>query len=56
MDKATEPGKRAKTKAARHHKRTGRGGKLTPPTTEERTLTVMVPPGSRRKGYETHRR
>ena len=52
MDKATEPDKRATVKAARRHKRKGRGGKRTPPATEEQTLTVAVPPGSRRKGYE----
>ena len=54
MDKATEPDKRATVKAARRHKRKGRGGKRTPPATEEQTLTVAVPPGSRRKGYEGH--
>src|SRR5512143_957080 len=54
MDKATEPDKRAGRKAARRQKRRGRSGKRTPPATEERILTVDVPPGSRRKGYETY--
>jgi hypothetical protein len=54
MDKTTERDKRDKVKAARRQKRRGRGGKRTPPVTEERTLTVEVPPGSRRKGYETY--
>ena len=54
MDKATDPDKRATVKAARRHKRKGRGGKRTPPATEEQTLTVAVPPGSRHKGYETY--
>ena len=47
-----EPDKRATVKAARRHKRKGRGGKRTPPATEEQTLTVAVP--SRRKGYEPY--
>jgi Transposase IS66 family len=51
MDRATEPDK---VKAARRHKRQSRSGRRTPPVTEERTLTVAVPPGSRRKGYETY--
>ena len=54
MDKATEPDKRAKVKAARRQKRKARTGPRTPPATEERTLTVAVPPGSRHKGYETY--
>lgn len=52
MDKATDPDKRSKVKAARRQKR--KGGKRTPPATEERTLTVAVPVGSKRKGYETY--
>lgn len=54
MDKATEPEKRATTKAARRQKRKVRRGKRTPPVTEERILTAVVPPGSRRKGYEPY--
>jgi Transposase IS66 family len=54
MDKATEPDKRTKVKAARRQKRKARTGPCTPPATEERTLTVAVPPGSRHKGYETY--
>jgi uncharacterized small protein (DUF1192 family) len=48
MDEATEPDKRDKVKAACRPKRRGRSGKRTSPATEERTLTVEVPPGSRR--------
>jgi transposase IS66 family protein len=51
MDRATEPGGRA---GARRRCRTGRGGRRTPPATEERVLTVAAPPGSRRKGYEPY--
>ena len=51
MDRATEPAGRAE---ARRRRRTSRGGKRTPPATEERILTVAVPPGSRRKGYEPY--
>src|SRR5215211_6650565 len=36
---------------ARRCGRKGRGGRRTPPVTEERILTVAVPPGSRRKGH-----
>ena len=54
MAPATEPDKRGQVKAARRQKRKSRGGKRTPPVTEERTLTIAVPPGSRRKGYETY--
>jgi hypothetical protein len=50
MDKATEPDKRARTKEARRqrHKRQSR----TPPVTEERTLVIEAPAGSRRRGFE----
>ena len=41
-------------RSKRRAKRKGRGGKRTPPATEEQTLTVAVPPGSRRKGYEPY--
>jgi hypothetical protein len=51
MDRATEPAGRAE---ARRRRRASRGGKRTPPVTEERILTVAVPPGSRRKGYEPY--
>src|SRR5918997_349027 len=51
MDRATEPAGRAEP---RRRRRTRRGGRRTPPVTEERTLTVAVPPGSRRKGYEPY--
>jgi hypothetical protein len=46
MDKASGPDRPAK---ARRRGR-GRGGRRTPPVTEEHTLTVAAPPGSRRKG------
>jgi transposase IS66 family protein len=51
MDQATGPDK---AKATRRQRRKGRGGRCTPPITEERTLTVAAPPGSRRKGYERY--
>src|ERR687883_32614 len=51
MDRATEPAGRAET---RRRGRRDRGGKRTPPATEERVLTVAPPPGSRRKGYEPY--
>src|SRR3982750_63864 len=51
MDRATEPGGRA---GARRRRPAGRGGRRTPPATEERVLTVGAPPGSRRKGYEPY--
>src|ERR671926_670113 len=40
MDRATEPGGRAE---ARRRGRRSRGGKRTPPATEERILAVTVP-------------
>ena len=48
MDRASGPDR------ARRRGRKGRGGRRTPPITEERTLTVAPPPGSRRKGYEPY--
>src|SRR4051794_4539024 len=48
MDRATGPA------GARRRRRTGRGGRRTPPATEGRGLTVAAPPGSRRKGYEPY--
>jgi Transposase IS66 family len=51
MDRATEPAGRA---GARRRRRTGRGGRRTPPATEERVLTVAALPGSRRKGYQPY--
>src|ERR671933_1261759 len=51
MDRATEPAGRAE---ARRRGRRSRGGKRTPPATEERILAVTVPPGSRRRGYEPY--
>jgi hypothetical protein len=53
MDKASEPERSAKSKARRrHHRGQRQSGPRTPPVTEERTLTVEVPPGSRRRGFE----
>ena len=54
MDKATEPDKRARTKEARRQRRKRQSGRRTPPVTEERTLVIEVPAGSRRRGFETY--
>ena len=51
MDQASGPDQPAKA-GRRGRKR--RGGRRTPPVTEERTLKVAAPPGSRRKGYEPY--
>src|SRR3954463_8506083 len=51
MEQASGPDRPAK---ARRRGRKGRGGRRTPPVTEERTLRVTVPAGSRRKGYEPY--
>src|ERR687897_1684748 len=52
MDKATEPDKRARTKEARRQRRKRQSGRRTPPVTEERTLVIEAPVGSRRRGFE----
>jgi hypothetical protein len=52
MDKATEPDPSAQSKTRRRRKR--QSGTRTPPVTEERTLVVEVPPGSRRRGFESY--
>src|SRR5215218_8556099 len=52
MDKATEPDKRARTKQARRQRRKRQSGQRTPPVTEERTLVIEAPAGSRRRGFE----
>jgi hypothetical protein len=54
MDPAREPDPQATSKAARRMRRKIRRGRRTPPISEERTLTVTAPPGSRRKGYERY--
>ena len=54
MDQACEPDPQAASKVARRLPRKTRRGRRTPPITEERTLTVTAPPGSRRKGYERY--
>ena len=51
MGQASGPDRPAK---ARRRGRKRRGGRRTPPVTEERTLRVTVPAGSRRKGYEPY--
>src|SRR4051795_1651376 len=52
MDKATERDKRARTKEARRQRRKRENGRRTPPVTEERTLVIEAPAGSRRRGFE----
>ena len=52
MDKATEPDKRARTKQARRQRCKRQSGPRPPPVTEERTLVVEAPAGSRRRGFE----
>jgi hypothetical protein len=52
MDKASEPGKRARTREARRQRRNRQSGRRTPPVTEERTLVIEAPVGSRRRGFE----
>jgi Transposase IS66 family len=52
MDKATEPNKRARTKQARRQRCKRQSGRRTPPVTEERTLVIEAPAGSRRRGFE----
>ena len=52
MDQATEPNKPAK--ARRRYRGKRQNGPRTPPVTEERTLTIEVPPGSQRRGFETY--
>jgi hypothetical protein len=54
MDQATGPDRRAARGTARRSRRKPRHGKRPPPITEERTLTVAAPPGSRRKGHEPY--
>jgi hypothetical protein len=52
LDKASEPRPSPQSTTQRRHKR--QSGQRTPPVTEERTLAVEVPPGSRRRGFETY--
>src|SRR4051812_43926160 len=52
MDKASEPDKRARTREARQQRRKRQSGRRTPPVTEERTLVIEAPAGSRRRGFE----
>jgi hypothetical protein len=52
MDKASEPERSTKSKARRWRRGQRQSAPRTPPVTEERTLTVEVPPGSRRRGFE----
>src|SRR4051794_10304982 len=52
MDKASEPEPRARTKQARRQRCKRQSGRRTPPVTEERTLAIEAPEGSRRRGFE----
>jgi Transposase IS66 family len=52
MDKATEPDKRARTKQTCRQRCKRQSGRRTPPLTEERTLVIEAPTGSRRRGFE----
>src|SRR4029453_6184404 len=52
MDKASESDKRARTRQARRQRHKRQSGRRTPPATEERTLVVEAPAGSRRRGFE----
>src|SRR3954462_11970864 len=52
MDKASEPDKRARTKQARRQRHKRQSGRRTPPVTEERTLVIEAPAGSRRRGFQ----
>src|SRR3954465_12089447 len=52
MDKASEPDKRARTEQARRQRRKRQSGRRPPPVTEERTLVIEAPAGSRRRGFE----
>src|SRR3954447_10628899 len=52
MDKASEPDKRARPEQARRQRRKRQSGRRTPPVTEERTLVIEAPAGSRRRGFE----
>src|SRR5215208_8061088 len=52
MDKASEPDKRARTRQARRQRRKRQSGRRTPPVTEERTLVIEAPAGSRRRGFK----
>src|SRR5215218_9586015 len=52
MDKASEPNKRARTRQARRQRHKRQSGRRTPPVTEERTLVIEAPAGSRRRGFE----
>jgi hypothetical protein len=52
MDKASEPDRRARTRQARRQRHKRQSGRRTPPVTEERTLVIEAPAGSRRRGFE----
>jgi hypothetical protein len=53
MDQATEPNRPARNKGRGRHRRKRQSGPRTPPVTEERSLTVALPPGSQPRGFET---
>jgi hypothetical protein len=52
MDKASELDRRARTRQARRQRHKRQSGRRTPPVTEERTLVIEAPAGSRRRGFE----
>jgi hypothetical protein len=52
MDKASESDRRARTRQARRQRHKRQSGRRTPPVTEERTLVIEAPAGSRRRGFE----
>jgi hypothetical protein len=52
MDEASEPDRRARTQQAHRPRRKRQSGRRTPPVTEERTLVIKAPAGSRRRGFE----
>jgi hypothetical protein len=54
MDQARGSDQQAARKATHRLRRKACRGRRTPPVTEQRTLTITAPPGSRRKGYEDY--
>ena len=54
MDQARGSDQQAARKATHRLRRKACRGRRTPRVTEQRTLTITAPPGSRRKGYEDY--